>query len=127
MAILKRFVLVHDEARHRAAQYMYAAPDGIEVLAKELTRTSEQNAKFHAICSDLAKSQVQWAGKRRTVAQWKVLLVSGHATATKEGSEMVPGLEGEFVNLRESTAQMSKSRGSSLIEYSAAFCAMNGL
>ena len=35
---------------------------------------------------------------------------------------MVPGLEGEFVNLRESTALMSKARGSSLIEYSRAFC-----
>lgn len=28
---------------------------------------------------------------------------------------MVPGIEGEFVNLRESTAAMSKARGGSLI------------
>ena len=45
----------------------------------------------------------------------------------KEGVEMVPGLESEFVNLRESTARMSKKRASSLIEYSVAFCAQNGL
>lgn len=32
-------------------------------------------------------------------------------------------LEGEFVNIRESTALMSKRRGSSLIEYSEAFIA----
>jgi hypothetical protein len=41
--------------------------------------------------------------------------------ATKEGSEMVPGLEGEFVNVRESTALMSKRRGASLIDYAEAF------
>ena len=81
--------------------------------------------KFHAICSDLASSKIQWAGKNRTAAEWKVLLVSGHAVATKEGSEIVPGLESEFVNIRESTALMSKKRGSSLIEYSIAFYEVN--
>jgi hypothetical protein len=45
--------------------------------------------------------------------------------ATNEGSEVVPGLEGEFINLRESTALMSKKRSASLIEYALAFCAMN--
>jgi len=54
-----------------------------------------------------------------------VLLVSGHAVATKEGADMVPGMEGEFVNLRESTALMSVRRAASLIEYSIAFCAIN--
>jgi hypothetical protein len=94
---------------------------------KPAKRSSEQNSKFHAICEDLAKSDLQWAGKRRDSAAWKVLLVSGHSVATKEGSDMVPGIENEFVNLRESTASMSKSRGSSLIEYAIAFCAMNGV
>jgi len=87
------------------------------------TRTLEQNAFFHKLCDVIAKSGVEWAGKRRTSAQWKVLLVSGHGVATKEGAEMVPGLEGEFVNIRESTAQMSVRRSSSLIEYTLAFCA----
>lgn len=126
--IHRRFVLAHDPARARASSYvLYDAPDGAEVIVKEPTRTSEQNAKFHAICSDLARSQVMWAGKRRTADQWKVLLVSGHAVATKEGSEIVPGLEGEFINLRESTALMSKKRGSSLIEYAQAFCTMRDI
>jgi hypothetical protein len=126
--ILRRFVLAHDTARNGAARYvMSEAPAGAEVVVKEPTRTSEQNAKFHAICSDLARSQVMWAGKRRTADQWKVLLVSGHAVATKEGSEIVPGLEGEFINLRESTALMSKKRGSSLIEYAQAFCTMRDI
>lgn len=94
---------------------------------KPPTRTGEQNAKFHALCSDIARAGVQWAGKARSADAWKVLLVSGHAMATKEGSEIIPGLEGEFVNIRESTAAMSKKRGASLIEYTLAFCAMHGV
>lgn len=121
------FILAHEAARRNAMQAVKEAPAGYRVEIREPTRTMEQNAKFHAICSDLAKSKMEWAGKRRTVAQWKALLVSGHAVATNEGAEVVPGLEGEFINIRESTATMSVKRGSSLIEYSIAFCVGNGV
>jgi len=119
----RTFILAHAEARRRAAAYIQEAPEGYAVTVSEPARNLEQNAKFHAICSDLEKLGIEWAGKKRTAEQWKVLLVSGHAMATKEGSEIVPGLENEFVNIRESTALMSKKRGSSLIEYSQAFLA----
>lgn len=119
------FRLIHAEARRRAIAAVVEAPDGHTVTIAEPNRNSDQNAKFHAICSDLAKAGIEWAGKPRDAAAWKVLLVSGHAVATKEGSEIVPGIEGEFVNVRESTALMSKSRGSSLIEYAVAFMAMH--
>jgi hypothetical protein len=121
------FILAHPEARRRAMACVAEAPEGHSVVVAPATRTGEQNAKFHAICSDLARSGLEWAGKPRTAEQWKVLLVSGHAVATKQGADMVPGLEGEFVNLRESTALMSKARGSSLIEYAIAFCALRGV
>lgn len=121
------FVLVNEQVRYRAVQAIQNAPEGHVVTIAEPTRSLEQNAKFHAICSDIARSGFVWAGKRRTAEQIKVLLVSGHAQATKEGSEVVPGLEGEFINLRESTALMSKKRGASLIEYALAFCAMHGI
>lgn len=121
------FFLVHEQARRNAAAYCQEAPAGSMVVFSEPTRTGEQNAKFHAIVGDIAKSGIKWAGKARTAAEWKVLLVSGHATATNIGSEIVPGLEGEFVNIRESTALMSKSRGASLIEYALAFCANEGI
>lgn len=123
----KTFFLKHEQARWGVGEYAMKVPDGWMVRFSEPSRTGDQNAKFHAICSDIAKSGHVFAGKKRTAAQWKVLLVSGHATATAEGSEIVPGLEGEFVNLRESTALMSKKRGSSLIEYAIAYCAMNGI
>lgn len=122
-----RFILAHAQARQRALQAVSEAPDGYSVTVSEPKRNLEQNACFHAICTDLARSGLEWAGKRRSADQCKVLLVSGHAVVTKQGAEMVPGLEGEFVNVRESTALMSVKRSSSLIEYSKAFCANHGV
>lgn len=114
--------LVHATARHLATQAVKDAPDGYIVSIKPPTRNGEQNAKLHAIFSDVAR-QIPYMGKMLTPAQWKVLFISGHAIATGIGAEMVPGLEGEFVNIRESSASMSVSRMASLIEYVLAYCA----
>lgn len=123
----RSFILAHSTARQLARQAVEQAPDGYHVIIKEPTRTLDQNSHFHALCEDVAKSGFEWAGKRRTAAQWKVLFVSGHAIATKEGAEIIFGLENEFINIRESTALMSKKRGSSLLEYVLAFCANKGI
>lgn len=120
-------ILSHSEARRRAIEAIHEAPDGFVVTISEPTRNSAQNSRFHAICEDLAKSELTWCDKKRSAAEWKVLLVSAHAVATNEGSEIVVGLEGELVSVRESTALMSKKRGSSLIEYACSFCAQNGI
>lgn len=119
------FWLAHEQARRGASACVMQAPDGWRVTVEPPKRNGEQNAKFHAMCSDLAKTGIHWAGKARTADQWKVLLVSGHSVATKQGAEIVPGIEGEFVNIRESTALMSVKRSSSLIEYTQAFMAMH--
>lgn len=92
---------------------------------KEETRKESQSRKFHALCGDVARSKFPWAGKPRSAAQWKFLFVSGHAKATGLEVEIVPGLEGEWLNIRESTALMSIPRSASLIEYTQAFCALN--
>ena len=107
----------------RHAKALLLAGHRLVLELRPETRSLSQNAHFHALCSDVAAAGLPWAGMKRTAAEWKVLLVSGHAMATKLGSDMVPGLEGEFVNLRESTARMSVARASSLIEYTLAFCA----
>ena len=117
------FILAHDQARQRAQQAIKDAPHGYVVTIKEPMRNLEQSAKFHAICADCSK-HILFAGHMRTPTQWKMLLISGHAIATKQGSEMCPGIEGEWLNLRESSAAMSKKRMCSLIEYSTAFYEM---
>lgn len=123
----RTIILAHPEARSNAHKAIDEAPQGHVVTIKPPGRNLEQNALFHSICSDLAKSELKWMGKKRTAEEWKTLIVSGHSVATKEGAEMVPGIEGEFLNLRESTARMSKKRASSLIDYASSFLAQNGL
>lgn len=128
----QRYILINDFVRHNAVTAIMRAEPGSAVTVGPATRSLDQNAKFHAICTDLAKSHLEWAGKRRNADEWKVLLVSAHTVATKDdpGSvkpEIVPGLEGEFVNVRESTARMSVRRAASLITYAIAFCDMHGV
>lgn len=120
------FILSHAQARQRAAQAVLGAPAGYAVRITPPTRSLDANAKFHAICGDLSK-QMQYGGKYRSIEVWKAILVSAHSIATNETTEIVAGLEGEFLNLRESTASMSVARMSSLIEYALAYCAMNGV
>lgn len=100
----------------------YLIGGSCELVLKRPTRTLDQSAKFHAICGDVA-AQAEFMGRTLTKDQWKVLFVSGHSIATGSGADMVPGIEGEYVNLRESTAAMSRERLSSLIEYTLAWCA----
>jgi hypothetical protein len=90
------------------------------------TRTLDQNARFHAMVDDVAR-QAEYMGRKLPPESWKVLFVSGHSIATKQGGEVLPGMEGEFVAIRESTARMGKKRASSLIEYLNAWCAQNGI
>lgn len=127
MSDTRHFILAHDTARRTAAACcMLPEYQNYHVRITPPTRSLDQSAKFHALCGDIAK-QIPFAGKLRTPEQWKILLVSGHAIATKQGSEMMPGLEGEFLNLRESTAAMSIKRLSSLIEYATAYAVSNGV
>lgn len=121
------YILVHSEARRRAKEAIDSAPDGWACRIGEPKRNEEQSAKFHALCTDAAKSNVEWMGKRRTKNQWKSLFISGHAIATGLDAEIVPGLEGEFLNIRESSADMGKKRAGSLIEYTQAWCVSNGV
>jgi len=94
-----------------------------QVTEQAERRSSEQNRKFHAICRDFGRARIKFAGKERDEHDWKVLLISGHSVATGNKAEVVAGLEGEFVSIRESSARMTKSRGSSLIEYALAYAA----
>lgn len=95
---------------------MLLGNDSICIELREKRRSDEQNAKLHAMLSDIAK-QKTFNGKKLSIEQWKMVFVSGHSIATGGEAEMAIGLEGEVINLRESTAKMSVRRLASLIEY----------
>jgi hypothetical protein len=109
-----------------AIQAVKDAPDGYVVEIKEPTRKLSQNAKLHAILTDISR-QAKYMGKNRSVEFWKGLFVSGWQIATGEKPEIVPGLEGEFINIRESTTTMSVRNLSSLMEYMIAWSIDNGV
>lgn len=124
MTDARHFRLVHAEARQRAMQAIKDAPDGYLCKIRPPTRSLDQNAKLHALFSDLAAQHTHY-GRKLSADQWKVLMISGHAIATGLGVDMVPGLEGEFVNIRESSASMTVARMTSLIEYVVAYMAQH--
>lgn len=120
-------ILRGDVQRAYAKRLIDDAPVNAVVTVKDPTRTPDQNAMFHAICGDMAKSGHEFYGKPRSLEEWKALLISGHAVATKQGGEVIPGIEGEFVAIRESSAKMSVRRAASLITYTIAYCDTNGI
>lgn len=125
-----KFLLRDERIRKNLIDYINQQPLNAEfplvITFSDPDRTLPQNSLFHALCGDVSK-QLQWAGKRRNLSEWKVLFVSGHAVATGKPGEVVPGIEGEFCAIRESTSKMGIKRMNSLIEYSQAFAVGNGV
>lgn len=125
------FRLLCPKDRALARRAVEGAPEGYVCVVRPPKRSLDQSAKFHAICADFAKSGFVWPqpgiAKHRTADEWKFLLVSAHAVATKVPGELMLGLEGERVMLRPSTAAMSVAEMTSLIEYCLAFAAQRGI
>ena len=123
---MRPLIITGEVARKAICRHVLAAPLGEVVTIAQETRSQQQNRMLHPLLTDIAK-QAEWMGKPRSMLQWKVIMVSAHAIATGEPNEMVIGIEGEVVNLRESTAAMSKKRFASLVDYVMAWGAMNGI
>jgi len=124
---MKRIIkLTGDAARRAAHREIDAAQDGYFVQVGEATRTLEQNARLHCMLTDISNQQ-KYLGKKRSIPAWKGIFVSGWQIAVGEIPEILPGLEGEFINIRESTTSISGKRMSSLMEYITAWAIQNGV
>jgi hypothetical protein len=73
----------------------------IVVEAKRETRSLEQNARLWALLADVSK-QVDWYGNNLTPDEWKDVF-----TAALKKEKVVPGINGGFVVLGQSTSKMS--------------------
>ncbi len=124
MSDKQSFVLVHATARNLAIEAVRNAPDGYVVEVKPKTRSLEQNALLHALLGECAKT-MKYHSKTLSIEQWKVLFVSAHNIVEGRPVQVIAGIEGEFVNIRESTAKMTVKRLNSLIEYIQAWVADN--
>jgi hypothetical protein len=93
-------------------------------------RSLSQNDLFHSLVDQIAKAMPEYKGHRMDARAWKTLLIVSHSIATDDGQHLrlVPDLEGQgLVQLRESSARMSKARGASLIDYTMKVGAENGV
>ncbi len=124
----KPFFLRDQRIKNNCIEFIKELPtddkNPLVVKIQPMTRSLEQNSKLHALLSDISK-QCEFNGKKRNIDTWKMIFVSAHKIATGGQAEMVIGIEGEVINLRESTAQMSVKRLASLIEYVQAWAAEN--
>ena len=122
----RQFKLINQDTKVHVCRQVMQAEFGRVVTIQDPTRTLEANAKLHAMLTDISR-QAKYMGKPRSVEFWKALFVSGWMVATDQNPEMCPGLEGEYLVLRESTATMSGKRLSSVIEYVHAWAAQEGV
>lgn len=107
--------------RGNVLQAIKEAPEGYVVEIKEQTRSLEQNALLWALLRDVAR-QVKWYDRRLNVHDWKAMF-----TASLKKSDVVPGLDGGFVVLGQSTSKMTKKEFSDLCELIYAFGEEHGV
>lgn len=106
---------------------MLMAGHNLEITAKPRKRSQPQNAKLHAMFSDIAR-QVEWAGKKRDVDTWKRLLVASWCRARGEAIELLPALDGHGVDVVfRRTSELTKGECAELIEYVQAWAVEQGI
>lgn len=111
--------LVHDTARRLAAAQCQLAPDGFICEIKPATRTLEQNARLWAMLTDVSQ-QVDWYGRKLSNEEWKHVF-----SASLKRQDVVPGLDGGFVALGQSTSNMTKRELGDLMTLIEAFGAQH--
>lgn len=109
--------------RERACQVIQAAPAGSRVEIKAIKRTLSQNAKMHAMLSEIAIA-LKWHGVRLIPDDWKLIFLDG----LKREVRLVPNLDGDgFVNIGRRSSDLTKSEMSDMIELMYKFGAEHGV
>lgn len=127
MAVLRTFVLVHDQARQGAAEFCLNAPAGTVVGFAEKKRSLDQNDKLHPMVRDIAKV-VLWPINgtlaRMSEPQWRHFF----AAHIRKGAQLVPNLDGDgFIALGVGTSELTAREASEMIELMYAFGSERGV
>lgn len=128
------FILVHQEARERAAKACMAADNGYVVKISEPAKKRAQEEKYHAMIGDIAKC-CTFMGQRWDEDDWKRLLVDAFAKAMRDAGtplhhdgRVVPSLDMErVVQLGIQTRDFWVSEAANFIEYLFAYGAEKGV
>ena len=119
---MRSFTLISAKVRDNALMAIRCAPVGWQVTLKEPKRNLNQNAAFWSLMDDVSQT-CEFAGERRSKEDWRTIFLSGWAKATGRNVDVVKGIEGEPVALGISSASLSKSEMSDVLEYVNAWAA----
>lgn len=109
--------------REKVCKWAMNVAPGTRVEFKEAKRTTEQNARFWAMLTEIAQ-QLPWHGQKLTPDDWKLIFLD----ALKQEVRIVPNVSGNgFVNLGRSSSDLSKAEFTELIELMFAFGAQHGV
>ena len=130
----RTFMLVHAEARRRAAACCMESPDGYMVTVSEPMRRQIQNDKYHAMLDDISK-QREFMGRKWDADDWKRLLVEAFAKTMREAGtplhhdgRVVPSLDGQrVVQLGIQTRDFYVREAAEFIEFLYAWGAEQGV
>jgi hypothetical protein len=95
---------------------------------KLVSKTREQEEKYHAMIGDIAK-QVQHMGAKWSAEDWKRLLVDQYLREVENiQGKVVPNLDGSgIVQLGFQTRKFTKEQASEFVEWLYAWSAENGI
>jgi hypothetical protein len=95
---------------------------------KAQSRSEEQNAKYHAMLSEIA-TQAQHLGAKWSAEDWKRLLVDLFAKETGlQGGKIIPSLDSNgIVQLGLQTRDFTKEQAMEFITFLEAWGAINGI
>ena len=88
---------------------------------KPETRSIAQNSRLWAMLTEIS-DQVNWYGRKLTPTEWKHVF-----SASLKKQDVVPGLDGGFVVLGQSTSNMTRAEMSDLQTLMEAFGAQQGV
>ena len=117
-----RFRLTGELSRQRACQAIMGAPMGANAVIEPETRTLPQNAKMHAMLSDIALAKPM--GRTLSPETWKCLLMDDLGFKPK----WEPSLDGDgVVNTGYRSSRLTVAQMSDMIERMYAFGAEHGV
>ena len=121
-------VLVNAQQAHAAITAAYQAlkpyllaGHEFALIVKPKTRSTAQNARMWSMLGEVS-AQVVWHGRKLTPQEWKHVF-----SAALKRQDVVPGLDGGFVVLGQSTSNMTIAQMGELMELIEAFGAQNGV
>jgi hypothetical protein len=116
-------ILSNKEVRQRACAWVMKAPEWTRFELKDPKRTLDQNACLWSWLTEIART-VEWHGVKLGTDDWKRIFMA----ALNREMRIVPNLDGTgFVNLGQSSSDLSKEEMSDLLELIAKFAAERGV